>query len=86
MAMMRAHEELLEWLHRLDSCTNAEFGRPRTACVRDSVCVACGKSDSGSAAAGLCAGCRAQRVPDQSEVVLFRPMARRQAAGKSRTT
>ena len=84
--MMKTHQELLEWLRRLDSYTNAEFGRERTGCARDGVCVACGTSDSSPTAVGLCASCLARRAPDQSEVVLFRPMARRRPRGESVAT
>jgi hypothetical protein len=79
--MMKTHEELVDWLHRLDSYTNAEFGRQRTSCAGDGVCVACGKSTSNLSALGLCAKCLAERAPDHSEIVLFRPMARRQHLG-----
>jgi hypothetical protein len=84
--MMNTQEDLLEWLRRLDSYTNAEFGRARTSCAGDDVCVACGKSDRSTTALGLCPQCLAQRAPDYSEVVLFRPMRRRQPKGEQRTT
>jgi hypothetical protein len=84
--MMKTHEELLDWLHRLDSYTNAAFGRARTWCASDDVCVACGTSAINPMRGDLCARCLAQRAPDYSEVVLFRPMVRRQPFGKQQAT
>ena len=62
-----------EWLYRLDSYTNAEFGRARTLSAIEDVCVACGKRTTETNVGGLCRACAAQRQPDTANIVLFRP-------------
>ena len=75
--MANSRDELLRWLHRLDSYTNAEYGRSRTLCNVSDLCVACGRTDPQRDAFGLCAECARRREPDHSEIVLFRPMTRK---------
>jgi hypothetical protein len=67
------------WLHRLDSYTNAEYGRPLTLSVEDGLCVACG-AVTPLGPDGACRACAAKRRPDSSEVLLFRPVKRRDPA------
>lgn len=65
-----------QWLYHLDSYTNAEFGAARSLeAIRDA-CVGCGGPALDPDLSGLCRKCAAQRRPDQTEVVLFRPMRR----------
>lgn len=71
---------LTDWLHRLDSYTNAEFGQARTlAAIRDA-CIACGGDAPDPDIGGLCKKCAAKRRPDNTEVILFRPLRRRAPA------
>jgi hypothetical protein len=67
------------WLHRLDSYTNAEYGRPLSLSTDDGQCVACGGTAIGPGLEGVCRACAAKRKPDSTEVLLFRPMNRRDA-------
>ncbi len=65
--------EAARWLHRLDSYTNAEFGRARTLSAIEDVCVACSRQAIKTDTSGLCPTCVAQRQPDNANIVLFRP-------------
>ena len=69
------------WLHRLDSYTNAEYGRPRSLSADDGLCIACGGVAIGSGPDGVCRTCAAKRIPDSNEVLLFRPVKRREPPG-----
>jgi hypothetical protein len=61
-----------QWLHGLDSYTNAEFGRARTLSGSESMCVACSREAGTTDASGLCPTCVTQRQPDTTTIVLFR--------------
>ena len=76
-------DDLVRWLHRLDSYTNSEFGRARTLWALRDACVACDAIDGHTSETGLCRRCLAQRVPDYSDVVMFRPLRHRRAADPS---
>ena len=65
--------EAARWLHRLDSYTNAEFGRARTLSAIEDVCVACSRQAVKTDVSGLCPTCVAQRQLDSANIVLFRP-------------
>lgn len=65
----------IDWLHTLDSYTNAEFGMPRSAALTRGNCLACDKQ-SALDELGFCSRCAAKRVADHSEILLFRPMRR----------
>ena len=67
-------DEATKWLYRLDSYTNAVFGRPRTLSVINDSCVACGGPLPAASPNGLCPRCLAQRQPDTTEIILFRPL------------
>jgi len=67
---------LRDWLHSLDSYTNAEFGRSRTIAGDRSECVACAASIPSPGNGGLCEKCAAKRRPDHTEIVLFRALRR----------
>jgi hypothetical protein len=77
--MMRSGD-LTDWLRRLDSYTNAEFGHARTLSAISDQCVACGATTREPDVFGLCNQCAAKRRPDQTEVILFRPLRRREPA------
>ena len=70
--------ELTNWLRRLDSYTNAEFGQSRTLAAIHDRCVACDCTATAPDIGGLCTVCAAKRRPDYTEVVLFRPLRRRE--------
>jgi hypothetical protein len=65
--------EAAQWLHRLDSYTNAVFGRARTLSAIEDVCVACSRQATTTNISGLCRTCAAQRQADTANIVLFRP-------------
>ena len=67
-------EEATRWLYQLDSYTNSVFGRARTLSVCHDSCVACSGPLSEPSLDGLCSRCVAQRQPDTTEIVLFRPL------------
>jgi hypothetical protein len=69
--MRVSNPDAARWLHRLDSYTNAEFGRARTLSAMDAVCVACSREAAAVHISGLCSTCAAQRQPDNSSIVLF---------------
>ena len=71
--MRVTNPEAAQWLHQLDSYTNAEFGRARTLSAMEAVCVACNREAATPDISGLCPTCAAQRQPDSSSIVLFRP-------------
>ena len=75
-ALFMANLDLRDWLHGLDSYTNAEFGHARTIAVVHDVCVACGGPAMAPDAGGLCPVCAAKRRPDHTEIVLFRALRR----------
>ena len=64
--------EATQWLHRLDSYTNAEFGRARTLSAMDVECVACSRYATTTNISGLCRTCVAQRQTDTANIVQFR--------------
>jgi len=70
--------ELINWLHSLDSYTNAEFGDARTLAAERQACVACSASVAALDRGGLCARCAAKRIADHTEIVLFRALRRPQ--------
>jgi len=74
---MAHRDDAVRWLHRLDSYTNAEFGRARTLCGLTNECVVCGKPDSRTDEFGLCDACSRRSEPDLNEIVLFRPMTKK---------
>ena len=82
--MRLSNPEAASWLRRLDSYTNAEFGRSRTLCAIQDVCVACGQPEYAPNGVGLCPRCAAQREPDNSEIVLFRPLRSRKNVATDR--
>jgi hypothetical protein len=67
---------LIDWLHSLDSYTNAEFGRSLTIAGGRSECVACAATLPSGGSGGLCEKCAAKRKPDHTEIVLFRALRR----------
>ena len=67
---------LTDWLHGLDSYTNAEFGRAVTVAGIRAECVACAVRVPAFGAGGLCEKCAAKRRPDHTEIVLFRALRR----------
>jgi hypothetical protein len=72
--MRLSSKEAMQWLYRLDSYTNAVFGRSRTLSTGQESCVACAGPMTAPSANGLCPKCMAQREPDTAEIVLFRPL------------
>jgi hypothetical protein len=68
---------LIEWLHSLDSYTNAEFGTARSLATQRDECVAC-DATAALDRSGLCPRCAAKRVADHTEIVLFRALRRPQ--------
>ena len=74
--MGKTRDDIIGWLHRLDAYTNAEFGSARTLSSIGDVCVACGSDTLDPDPTGLCRRCSAKRVPDASEIRLFRTPAR----------
>jgi hypothetical protein len=72
--MAKTYPDLLKWLHRLDAYTNAVLGRARTLSALREACVACDEVGGGLDARGVCGRCARQRVGDNSEVALFRPL------------
>jgi len=72
--MRLSSEEATQWLYRLDSYTNSVFGRPRTQSAMHDLCVACNGPLTSASDDGLCPRCLAQRQPDSTEIVLFRPL------------
>jgi hypothetical protein len=77
--MMRpsTRADLTNWLYHLDSYTNAELGHARTLRASEDLCVACGARAPDPDVRGLCLKCAAQRRPDHTEVILFKPLRRR---------
>ena len=75
--MVRSREDVVRWLHRLDTYTNAEFGRARSQCTVADECVACGRTPIRTDEYGLCTTCARRREPYDGEIVLFRPMVRK---------
>jgi hypothetical protein len=71
------NRDLATWLHRLDSYTNAEFGRARTLATVAEICMACGSDVQDDGFGGLCQACAAKRRPDSTVIHMFRPMTRR---------
>jgi hypothetical protein len=84
--MRLSNPEAASWLRRLDSYTNAEFGRSRTLSAIQDICVACGLPEFAPNGVGLCLRCATQREPDNSEIVLFRPLRSRKNATPDRGT
>ena len=78
--MRLSSKEATQWLYRLDSYTNAVFGRSRTVSTGQDSCVACAGPMPADSAAGLCPKCAAQREPDTTEIVLFRPLRGRKTS------
>ena len=78
--MRLSSKEAMEWLYRLDSYTNAVFGRSRTLSTNHESCVACAGPMTAPSVSGLCPKCVAQREPDDTEIVLFRPLRGRQTS------
>ena len=72
--MRLSSEEATQWLYRLDSYTNAVFGRSRTLTTGHDACVACAVPLPTPSTNGLCPKCVAKREPDMTEIVLFRPL------------
>jgi len=66
----------LDWLRRLDSYTNTEFGQCRSWAISRSICVTCGGFAPDADTIGLCAKCAAKRRADTTEIILFRPLRR----------
>jgi hypothetical protein len=79
--MRLSSKEAMQWLYRLDSYTNAVFGRSRTLSAGHGhdACVACAGPMPAQGSVGLCPKCAAQREPDTTEIVLFRPLRVRKA-------
>jgi hypothetical protein len=65
--------EAAQWLYRLDSYTNTEFGRARTLSAIQDACTGCGRQATAPSVSGLCRQCAAQRQPDNTNIVLFKP-------------
>jgi hypothetical protein len=65
--------EAAQWLHRLDTYTNAEFGRARTLFAIQDLCVACGRDVTTPDVDGLCRPCSAQRQSKIIDLGLQRP-------------
>jgi hypothetical protein len=72
--MRLSSKEAMQWLYRLDSYTNTVFGHSRTLSAIHELCVACASPMPAPSAVGLCPRCTAQREPDTTEIVLFRPL------------
>ncbi len=72
---------LIQWLHQLDSYTNAEFGHSRTLLAHEETCVACGGITIDPDVSGLCARCAKKRHADHTEIILFRPLRNRATGG-----
>ena len=72
--MRLSSEEATRWLYRLDSYTNAVFGRSHSLATKHDLCVACNGAVTSVTPDGLCPRCEAQRQPDTTEIVLFRPL------------
>ena len=72
--MRLSSKEAMQWLYRLDSYTNSVFGRSRTLSAGNESCVACAGEMPVQSTVGLCPKCVAQREPDTTEIVLFRPL------------
>lgn len=72
--MRLSSKEAMQWLYRLDSYTNSVFGRSRTLSTSQESCVACAGEMPVHSGVGLCPKCVAQREPDTTEIVLFRPL------------
>ena len=72
--MRLSSEEATQWLYRLDSYTNSVFGRSRTLSTMHDQCVACNGPLPATSPDALCPRCVAQRQPDTTEIVLFRPL------------
>ena len=61
--MRLSNPEAASWLRRLDSYTNAEFGRSRTLCAIQDVCVACGQPKTRQMASGSALDARHSASP-----------------------
>ena len=70
--MDMTRDDLLLWLHRLDAYTNEVYGRALSALGDE--CVTCGRTTTGPDANGLCPRCNRQSVPDDTNLILFRPL------------
>jgi hypothetical protein len=79
MPQHRTRTDLRTWLYRLDSYTNAEHGHARSLLAVQDVCVGCGGRAVNPDVSGFCPRCSAKRRPDQTEVILFRPLRRNDA-------
>ena len=66
--MRRTTADMMRWLHRLDTYTNAEFGNPRTLSAINDTCVACGHSTTRPDVEGLCEPCARRCVPEYSDI------------------
>ena len=62
--MRVSSRDTVQWLQRLDSYTNAEFGRARTLSAIQDLCVACDRPVTAPSVNGLCRLCVAQRQPE----------------------
>jgi len=82
--MRVSSREAAQWLHRLDTYTNAEFGRARTLAAIQDVCVTCGGRVTTPNVDGLCRPCAAQRQPETTDLVLRRPRRIAATAGDLR--
>ena len=71
--MRVSSREAAQWLHRLDTYTNAEFGRARALAAIQDVCVTCGGRVTSPNVDGLCRPCAAQRQPETTDLALRRP-------------
>ena len=78
------NSHLTDWLCHLDSYTNAEFGMSRTLAAIHDACVGCGDRVSDPDVRGLCRTCVAKRRPDNTEVILFRPLRRTSTSSTTR--
>jgi len=78
--MRLSSEEATQWLYQLDSYTNAIFGRSRSLAAQHDQCVACNGPLPSASREGLCPKCVAQRQPDGTEIILFRPLRGRKPA------
>jgi len=59
---------LLDWLHQLDSYTNATYGRARSLSAVRLECVSCARPATAVDAVGRCRRCAAERASDRTPV------------------
>lgn len=64
--MVRACAELVAWLNRLDSYTNATYGRARTLAAVRLECVVCGRTWTTVDTMGRCRRCVAEQTADDT--------------------